>query len=809
MDLVIPAAAQIVCFFGPEYIALYNEAYIPAIGGNHPRAFGRPAIENWGELWDDLEPLLRAVREQGETIVAKDRPFVVARHGYSETTYFDISYSPIRDENGEIAGVFCIVAETSDRVRESAALRILNQTAGRIAAELDPDKLIQAVVDAGVELTRAQFGAFFYNARDRSGEVLMLYALSGAERASFEKFPAPRNTAVFAPTFAGAQTVRSGDILSDPRYGRNAPFHGMPQGHLPVRSYLAVPVVSRSGEAFGSLLFGHSDTDMFDERAESLALGLAAQAAIAIDNARLFQASQSANADLEARVAVRTAERDRVWRLSQDLLGVADSQGNWKSINPAWTRLLGWEPDEILGRPSEWLLHPEDIERTAAQVARLAEGQWTNRFENRFRTKDGQYRHLSWTAVPYANELYTVARDITRERDNERMLAETEEQLRQAQKMEMVGQLTGGIAHDFNNLLQIVTGNLETVLRNAPEDAARLRRAAANALTGANRAATLTQRLLAFSRRQPLQPKPIDANQLIAAMSEILDRTIGETTEIAILLAEGLWQIEADPNQLESALLNLAINARDAMPDGGKLTIETAHTTFDREAAPDTEDVPRGDYVLLSVTDSGTGMDPATLARAFEPFFTTKDVGQGTGLGLSMVYGFVRQSGGRVTVDSTLGEGTTVRIYLPRYLGAEEERLETFAAGETPAGAGETILVCEDDAEVRAYSTDILRELGYTVIEAGDGPTTLRLLERHRGAVDLLFTDVVLPGGMTGAMVAQQARALQPDLRILFTTGYARDAIVHQGRLDPGIALITKPFTYGDLAARVREMLAA
>jgi signal transduction histidine kinase len=385
-------------------------------------------------------------------------------------------------------------------------------------------------------------------------------------------------------------------------------------------------------------------------------------------------------------------------------------------------------------------------------------------------------------------------------------LRQNEEALRQAQKMEAVGQLTGGVAHDFNNLLQVIVGNLETLKRHIPQDSARLQRAAANAMTGAQRAAALTRRLLAFSRRQPLDPKPVQVNALVGGMSDLLHRTLGEAIEMEAVLGAGLWPVEVDPHELEAALLNLAVNARDAMPDGGRLTVETANAHIDEAyAAAHTEVIP-GQYVALSVSDTGTGMNAETVVRAFEPFFTTKSVDKGTGLGLSQVYGFVKQSGGHVKIYSELGQGTTVKIYLPRYTGAgaEEDPIETSVSPE--GDSGETILVLEDDDDVRTYSVESLRELGYRVIEAHDGPSALRLLERQP-RVDLLFTDVVLPGGMTGAQVAAQARELRPNLKVLFTTGYARNAIIHHGRLDKGVQLITKPFSFSDLAAKVRDVL--
>ena len=355
-----------------------------------------------------------------------------------------------------------------------------------------------------------------------------------------------------------------------------------------------------------------------------------------------------------------------------------------------------------------------------------------------------------------------------------------EEALRQSQKMEAIGQLTGGVAHDFNNLLQVIIGNLDTITRNLSDDAPRLKRAAGHALNGARRAASLTQRLLAFSRRQPLDPKPVNVNALVTGLSEMVHRTLGETVAVETVLAAGLWQIEADANELESAILNLAVNARDAMPEGGRLTIETTNAHIDEAYATNYAEVVAGQYVCISVSDTGKGMDDATVERAFEPFFTTKPVGKGTGLGLSQVYGFVKQSGGHIKIYSEIGEGTTVKIYLPR-LASDIVVAEDDVESVIPDGDGdETILVLEDDDDVRTYSVEILRELGYRVIEAHDGPSALRLLERQT-RVDLLFSDVVLPGGMTGAQVAEQARSLRPELKVLFTTGYARNAIIHQG----------------------------
>jgi len=394
-----------------------------------------------------------------------------------------------------------------------------------------------------------------------------------------------------------------------------------------------------------------------------------------------------------------------------------------------------------------------------------------------------------------------LMRDITGQR-------RTEEALRQAQKMEAVGQLTGGVAHDFNNLLTVIGGNIETLQRRLPADSKLLRLTEA-ALRGTERAATLTHRLLAFSRRQPLDPKPVEPNRLVAGMSDLLRRTLGETIAVETVVGAGAWRIRCDPNQLESAILNLAVNARDAMPSGGKLTIETANSYVDEIYAAAQVEMSPGQYVVIAVTDTGTGMTPDVVEKAFEPFFTTKEVGQGTGLGLSQVYGFVKQSGGHIKIYSEPGQGTTIKLYLPRLPGAADESEAPGAPGVPPGGVRhETILVVEDDEDVRHYSVDQLRELGYDVLEAPDGPAALDLIEHHPEIL-LLFTDVALPGGLNGRQLAEAARSRRPQLKILFTTGYARNAIVHHGALDPDVELIGKPFTYANLAAKIRQVLDA
>jgi PAS domain S-box-containing protein len=419
-------------------------------------------------------------------------------------------------------------------------------------------------------------------------------------------------------------------------------------------------------------------------------------------------------------------------------------------------------------------------------------------------------------AIVQIREFTETLEDAVRERTREleaqnEARKKAEELLRQAQKMEVVGQLTGGVAHDFNNLLTIVLGGLDTIGRHVatlePSPAvSRIVRAREMAVQGAQRAATLTSRLLAFSRLQPLAPKAVDLNKLATGVSEFLRRTLGEAVSLETVLAGGLWRAHADDNQLENALLNLALNARDAMPDGGKLTIETANCYLDDayvRALP--EPVASGEYVMIAVADTGAGMDEPTLQRAIEPFFTTKEVGKGTGLGLSQVYGFVRQSAGHIKIYSEPGRGTTVKMYLPRHIGPEAEIDAADMMKAARTDGGESILVVEDDEALRGYTVESLSELGYRVLEAGNGAEALKCLGEHK--VDLLFTDVVMPGGFNGRQLADEAVRRHPKLKVLFTTGYTRDAIVHHGRLDAGVQLVGKPFSLDELAVKVRALL--
>jgi PAS domain S-box-containing protein len=520
------------------------------------------------------------------------------------------------------------------------------------------------------------------------------------------------------------------------------------------------------------------------------------------------QALRELNANLERRVIERAQARGRTWILSPDLLGALNSKGYFETSNPAWRTILGWSEDEVASMSIFDLLHPDDVEHTRAGFELTLVGQPAIRFVNRYRCKDGSYRYISWVGIQEDGYVYCTGRDITVEREAEIELSKAQDALRQAQKMEAIGQLTGGIAHDFNNLLTGIIGSLDLVRRrmatNSPGDIPRLMDAASGA---AMRAAALTHRLLAFGRRQSLDTRPNDVNRIVTGIEEILQRTMGERIELLCKLSGDLWTASTDANQLESALLNLAINARDAMPDGGRLTIETlnvqVNVQLDKANSSLHEDVQPGDYVTISVSDTGIGMPPEVLEKAVDPFFTTKPVGEGTGLGLSVIYGFIKQSRGHLRIKSEVGQGTTVKLYLPRAL-QDAVDLKPVAR-ETPRGHGETILVVEDDATVRSIISDALQDLGYRVLTAADARFAIPLLQ-SKGAIDLLISDVILPH-VNGRKLAEMARTSRPALKVLFVSGYSENAIIRGDLIETGMDLLTKPFALGTLGAKVHAMI--
>jgi PAS domain S-box-containing protein len=524
------------------------------------------------------------------------------------------------------------------------------------------------------------------------------------------------------------------------------------------------------------------------------------------DAKRTQESLRQANQKLSEIARDSLRDRDRVWKNSRDLLVVIGTDGVFRDVSPSWQQILGHFPEDVVGKQVLDLVWAEDRDQVQHDLKKAIENVYAE-LEVSLTHADGSQRIVSWMTSREDDLVYAYGRDITLERQQKAVLEQTEDQLRQAQKMEAVGQLTGGIAHDFNNMLTGVIGALSIIRRriaaNRLDDLDKYLDAATSS---AHRAAALTHRLLAFSRRQSLERHPIDLTQLIASMEELFRRTLGERVELLIKTTSDTWKAVTDANQLESAVLNLVINARDAMPDGGKLTIETSNVVLGEADLARGETLRPGSYVVLAVSDTGIGMSQATIEKAFEPFFTTKPIGQGTGLGLSMIYGFAQQSGGHVRIYSQVGLGTTIKLYLPR--SVEEVGAKSTDVGEDfvpPRGEGETVLVVEDDDAVRMLVVDVLKDLGYRVSEAIDGTQALPLIE-GKSRIDLLVTDVGLPG-LNGRQLAEIAIAARPSLKVLFITGYAATAASRADFLAPGMEMITKPFAIDDLAQKVKEIL--
>jgi PAS domain S-box-containing protein len=503
----------------------------------------------------------------------------------------------------------------------------------------------------------------------------------------------------------------------------------------------------------------------------------------------------------EQRLETARVTNQRIFETSVDLILVADAKGNLIQVSPSALPVLGYRPEEMVGHNGVEFTHPDDLEATRNEMRAARRTRTLRRFDARYLHKDGRALVMAWAGQwsEVAQQHFFIGRDMTEQQA-------TELQLRQAQKMEAIGQLTGGIAHDFNNLLTVVLGNAELLAESLKHDPDS-KELAGMIARAAERGSELTRSLLAFARKQALEPKATDVNRLVSGMKGLLRRTLGEQVEIEFKSPGGIWPTMVDPAQLEAAVLNLAVNARDAMANGGRLTIETANVVLDDDYARQNAGASAGAFVALSVADTGTGMTPEVLARAFEPFFTTKEVGKGSGLGLSMIYGFARQSNGHIKIYSEVGHGTTVKIYLPR-ASQPDLALVDDASATAPEGGTETILMVEDDDMVRAFVEQQLASLGYRVIAARNGPEALETL-RQQESVELLFTDVVMPGGLNGPQLAAEARRLKPNIRVLYTSGYTENAIVHQGRLDAGVELLSKPYRRTELAAKLRKVLNA
>ncbi|MBV1689463.1 PAS domain-containing protein [Novosphingobium sp. G106] len=759
--------------WGDDLCFFYNDAYVPTLGIKHPTALGRPFHEVWSEVYADVADQVARVRA-GEATWNQALLLLLERSGYPEETYHSFSYSPLYDESGAVKGMLCIVNEETERVIGERRLDTLRRLGMNLVGATDRSQVREAVCDI-----------FAANRRDFP---FVLLGLASGER--IEITGCTPDVGNMGDIEWPADVIgTTGTLAIALDVDRSWPTGAW---DIPPREALVLPIPGTADQSpFGTLILGLNPYRRNDPEIADFARLIAGQVSGALGN-----------------IAALDAERrraDRIWLHSRDLIVVVDAEGVFRSVSPSWEVVFGYPSEEVAGRPFADFIADEDLgPSTQALAAALADGDLTG-YENRFRTRAGNYRWISWHTAMEGGLVYAYGRDVTDQKESVRALAAAEDALRQAQKMEAVGQLTGGIAHDFNNLLAGISGSLEIIERRMAQGRTEgLERFLKGAQSSAQRAASLTQRLLAFSRRQTLDPRPTDINRLVRGMEDLIGRTVGPAIAVEVVGAGGLWPARVDAAQLESALLNLAINARDAMPDGGRITIETANKWLDERGARE-RDLTPGQYISICVTDSGTGIPKEIVDRIFDPFFTTKPIGQGTGLGLSMIHGFVRQSGGQVRVYSEPGEGTTMCLYLPRHVGAvdEDEPNDTSIAA---SGAGETVLVIDDEPTVRMLIVDILEEAGYASIEASDGQSGLKILESDT-RIDLLITDVGLPGGMNGRQVADAARIFRPDLKVLFVTGFAENAVVGNGHLPPGMEVITKPFVMADLANKITDLI--
>ena len=926
--------------WGPQRVMLYNDGYVPILGGRHP-TLGKTFAQTWFDIMDTVGPILERAFA-GEATHMDDIAFIMHRNGFPEETHFAFSYTPVRDESGEVAGMFCACTETTAEViaarelREGEArLRGVLEGMAEGFVMLDRDFRVLEINEAGLQLDQrerdaivgkthweawpgaeeSQLGQFYKGAMvDRTPiefENSHVWEDGHQARMEVRAYPTEDGLGIFYRDISDRKANEDALRASEARLALSEESLRLSTDAAEVGAWdfdLTTDVLTWSDRtkamfgispevpcsmhdfyaglhpddrettsaAFASAVdpeiratydveyrtIGKEDgvvrwvaakgKGLFDGNSCVRAIGTA----IEITDRKRAQARQRFLTSLaecylkssKPREIVAAAVEGLGRHLGVSRVGFGEFPGGIETVVfetdyvDGVSHLVGTFPSDAFGRENIadlarglTTVYPDllvdartseagefaTIDTRAAMAvplireARLSALLYLNHREVREWTSDEvtlvqDVAARTWDALERARaEAGLRELNATLERRVEERTAEllrAEEALRQAQKMEAVGQLTGGIAHDFNNMLAVVIGSLDLLKRRVGASDARASRYVDAATDGARRAAMLTQRLLAFSRQQPLKPETIDANKLVAGMSDLLRHSLGGEVQLETVLAGGLWRVNVDPNQLENVLLNLAINARDAMVDGGRLTIETQNAHLDGRYAAAHLGVPAGQYVLIAVTDTGTGMPEGVIAKAFDPFFTTKEVGKGTGLGLSQVYGFVKQSGGHVKIYSEPGQGTSVKVYLPRLVGAELELPEDGTQTDLPLGdSQELILVVEDEPAVRQFSVDALTELGYRVIEADGAAAALRLLDA-RPDIALMFTDIVMPE-VNGAKLAEEARRRRPDLKVLFTTGYTRNAVVHNGVLDAGVELIGKPFTIEELAAKVREAL--
>ena len=785
-----------------------NHAYNRVAG--HRELIGKSVREAFPELeGQGIFERLDRVYTTGERYVASHVP---VRLGHTGTLlaerFLDFIYEPIADEAERVTGIFIEGHDVTEvhfaqeelRVRErrQALMLQLNERFRNLEHEGDLSYAVGEFLGNALGVDRAGYGTVDPIAKTisvvRDWNAPGIRSLSGTLRfldyGSYIEDLVRGETVVFADARTDPRTAASADALTA----------------ISARAAVNMPIIEH-GVLVAILYLNHGAARQWLDEDLLLLRDVAERARTVIERRRAEQELSELAASLEQQVALRTAERDRVWQNSRDLLVIVGADGIFRAVNPTWKTILGHAPAAMVGHHFRDFVWPEDTDLTQGALEQAVGIKDLTNFENRYRHIDGTPRWISWRTSAEGDLVYAYGRDITAEKRGRDELARAQEALRQSQKMEAVGQLTGGLAHDFNNLLAGISGSLEVIEALLVQGRlGNIERYIKMAQGSTRRAAALTQRLLAFSRRQTLDPRPTDINRLVSGMEDLIRRTVGPDVDVEVVGAGGLWLTRVDAPQLENALLNLCLNAKDAMaPGGGRLTIETANKWLDERAAADRELSP-GQYVSLCVTDTGTGMEPEVVRRAFDPFFTTKPLGEGTGLGLSMVYGFARQSGGQVRIYSELGRGTTMCIYLPRHLGPHDTTGESEVLNVTEFGDGETVLVIEDEPTVRVLITDLLQENGYKPLAAADSTTGLKILQSEV-RIDLLITDVGLPGGMNGRQIADAARVSRPDLKVLFITGYAENAAVGNGHLEAGMAILTKPFVMADLVKKVRTMI--
>ncbi len=795
VSLMLDSPESMYLAWGPDLVFLFNDAYRPILGPRLPRALGARLPELWADAWEQVRPMAERALA-GEACRFDDLPITMARCGVEEDTWWSFSYSPVRDEAGRVIGLFCITNETTERVRSVAALR---------ASEARNRQILDSAIDYAIVATDLNGRVTSWN---KGAHRVLGWTEAEMLGQSVHRFFTPEDVA------AGQVQKEMRSALERGR-GMDERWHQRKDGERFWASGELTALKEADGTVIGfvKVLRDRTEQRLATEAGRRSQIRLAA----ALDIARLGTFEWDVTTGL-----VDLSPRSReIFGLPEN--GVVTQEDMFGRIAPSDIDRIFEASQQAVAAARQLeteyeIILPDGSSRTVHSLGNFLGGEAGGRPRMFGVFSDITDRKRAEAALVEMNE--------TLERRVAQALAEretVEEALRQSQKMEAVGQLTGGLAHDFNNLLTGIAGSLELLQARVSQGRlGELDRYVAAAQGAAKRAAALTHRLLAFSRRQTLDPKPTDVNRLIAGMQELIERTTGPEVTVEPVAGVGLWATLVDPGQLENALLNLCINARDAMaqpspggstreagarPGGGTLTIETQNRCLDERAARE-RDLPPGQYVSLCVSDNGTGMAPDVIARAFDPFFTTKPIGQGTGLGLSMVYGFARQSGGQVRIHSEIGQGTMVCLFLPRHAGEAEAAEVPAGLSDAPrAGRGETVLVVDDEPTVRMLVTEVLEDLGYTAIEAADGAGGLRVLQSD-ARIDLLVTDVGLPGGMNGRQVADAARVARPGLKVLFITGYAENSVLSHGHFDPGMHVLTKPFAMEALASRIKELIA-